>query len=444
MRSGALRFLLFGLPLTAEEQRYKYKIIFVNSVLLFAGVAILGMGFIRWPSSHMMGALDFLFAGLSFILLAYLQRHRDRIDLVSTLGLLLSFALFFAIYLSQENTMRLGLFFPLLASAFFLKGRRAGRIWLIAIMLSIVAVHFLPYFHTGYSHLDIFTTCLYLIAQFFIFENYEVMKEAQNASENELKVQLLAEERTKQKLENLVQERTGQLLAAQEELVRKEKLAVLGQVAGSVGHELRNPLGVMSNAVYYLQTVLPDADQTTREYLDILQSEIAGSERIVSDLLDSVRTRPPQPETVWVAELVGQSLAKLVVPAAVELRLDIPPALPPLLADAQQIQQVLCNLISNGIDAMPGGGTLRIRAKADEEDKNVTISVEDSGTGIAPEQMDKLFQPLYTTKARGIGLGLVVVRNLTEVNGGRVDVKSEPGKGALFSITLPATDERGS
>ncbi|MGA9045515.1 histidine kinase dimerization/phospho-acceptor domain-containing protein, partial [Sulfuricurvum sp.] len=87
----------------------------------------------------------------------------------------------------------------------------------------------------------------------------------------------------------------------EEELVRKEKLSVLGQVAGSVGHELRNPLGVMSNAVYFLQTVLPDVDESVKEYLDIIKSEITGSERIVSDLLDSVRTKPPQPEAVGVA-----------------------------------------------------------------------------------------------------------------------------------------------
>ena len=125
-------------------------------------------------------------------------------------------------------------------------------------------------------------------------------------------------------LEAKVEERTQQLLEAQEELVRKEKLAVLGQVAGSVGHELRNPLGVMSNAVFYLQSVLPDADETTREYLNIIKNEIAGSERIVSDLLDAVRTRPPNPEAVGIAELVGQALREYGVPTSVSVKLDIP------------------------------------------------------------------------------------------------------------------------
>ncbi|MDP4027838.1 MAG: PAS domain S-box protein [Gallionella sp.] len=256
-----------------------------------------------------------------------------------------------------------------------------------------------------------------------------------------------AEEQIRQmneELEAKVQERTRQLLEAQEELVRKEKLAVLGQVAGSVGHELRNPLGVMSNAVYFLQTVLPDADETVKEYLDIIKNEIAGSERIVSDLLDSVRTKPPHPEMVGVAELIGQTLRKLTIPPSVTVKLDIPATLPPLRVDGMQIGQVLRNFISNGVEAMPEGGTLEIRAVENKTEKTIAVSVRDSGIGMTPEQLGKLFQPLFTTKARGIGLGLVVVKNLTEANGGTVQVESEAGKGTVFTVTLPAADETGA
>ncbi|MBZ0094324.1 MAG: PAS domain S-box protein [Sulfuricella sp.] len=241
-----------------------------------------------------------------------------------------------------------------------------------------------------------------------------------------------------EELDTKVKQRTQQLLEAQEELVRNEKLAVLGQIAGSVGHELRNPLGVMSNAVYFLQTVLSDADETTREYLNIIKDEIAGSERIVSDLLDSVRTQPPHPEAVGVAELIGQTLRKCSVPSSVTVKLDIPAMLPPLRVDAMQILQVFRNLISNGVEAMPEGGTLEIRAVENRQDGTVTVSVRDSGIGMTPEQLGKLFQPLFTTKVRGIGLGLVVVKNLTQANGGTVDVRSEPGKGTTFTITLPS------
>ncbi len=241
-----------------------------------------------------------------------------------------------------------------------------------------------------------------------------------------------------------LRERTQQLLQAQDELLRKEKLAVLGQVAGSVGHELRNPLGVMSNAVYFLQTVLAEADDSVKEYLEIIKSEIAGSERIVSDLLDSVRTKPPQPEIAGVRELLVQTLRKLVIPPSVSVKLDIPETLPPLRVDPQQIHQVLRNLISNAVEAMPEGGTLEIRAVENRPDSSITVSVRDSGSGMAPEVLAKLFQPLFTTKARGIGLGLVVVKNLTQANGGSVQVQSEAGKGSQFAVTLPAAMDGGS
>lgn len=239
-------------------------------------------------------------------------------------------------------------------------------------------------------------------------------------------------------LEEKIRERTQQLQAAQKDLVRKEKLALLGQVADTVGHELRNPLGVMNNAVYFLQAVLPDADATTKEYLGIIKEEIVEAERIVSDLLDAVRTKPPQAEAVTVAELIGKVLRKCNVPASVTVRLEIPETMAAVSVDPAQIHQVLWNLITNAVEAMPDGGTLEIKAGEDQAAKTVTLSIMDSGSGIAPENQDKLFQPMFTTKARRVGLGLVVVKKLTQANGGSVSAESEPGKGSVFSITLPS------
>jgi len=126
------------------------------------------------------------------------------------------------------------------------------------------------------------------------------------------------------------------------------------------------------------------------------------------------------------------------VPAGVRVESEVPSTLPPLQVDPLQIQQVLRNLINNGMEAMPDGGTLEIRASEDKVTNTVTIRIHDSGTGMTAENMAKLFQPLFTTKARGIGLGLVVVKNLTQANGGKVEVQSEPGRGSSFSITFPA------
>lgn len=241
-------------------------------------------------------------------------------------------------------------------------------------------------------------------------------------------------------LESKVQVRNQQLLAAQDELVRKEKLALLGQVADTVGHELRNPLGVMNNAVYYLQAVLSDADETTREYLGIIKDEIADAERIVSDLLDAVRTKMPHPEKVEVGELMQQVLRKCDVPPSVTVHLDIPETLPAIRVDPVQMRQVFWNLVTNGVEAMPDGGELKIRADEDQAANTITVRIMDNGSGIAQEHQANLFQPMFTTKARRVGLGLVVVKNLTQANGGSVGVESIPGKGSEFVVTLPSAN----
>jgi signal transduction histidine kinase len=241
-------------------------------------------------------------------------------------------------------------------------------------------------------------------------------------------------------LEETVRVRTQQLLAAQEELVRKEKLALLVKVADMVGHELRNPLGVMNNAVFFLQSVLADADDVTREYLGIMKEEIADAERIVADLLDAVHVRSPQPAVVRIKELVGMALRKCNVPSTVSVRMDIPETLPTLNVDPAQMHQVFWNLITNGVESMPNGGVLEIKVDEDRAAKTVTVSIKDNGVGIAPEHQADLFQPLFSTKARRVGLGLVVVKNLTQANGGSVGVESAPGKGSTFFVTLPTGD----
>jgi len=284
--------------------------------------------------------------------------------------------------------------------------------------------------------------------------NRELRNEVEERREAEAEVRRLNEE-----LERKVQERSRQLLDVQEELVRKEKLAILGQLSGSVGHELRNPLGVMSNAVYFLKMVLTEADETVKEYLGIVEKEIANSLRIITDLLDFARTKTPQIKAVAVLELMNESLERCAIPESVALQTEIPDSLPPLRVDPLQMMQVLTNFVANAVQAMPGGGSLRIgvremrnfnfEASTPESEARspmpegdfVAISVADTGEGISRENMKKLFQPLFTTKAKGIGLGLVVCKNLVEANGGRIEVESEVGKGTIFTAMLPV--ERG-
>ena len=245
-------------------------------------------------------------------------------------------------------------------------------------------------------------------------------------------------------LEEMVEERTRELKEAQEELVRKEKLATLGQLAGGVGHELRNPLAVISNAVYFLQATLPEADETTRKYLDMIGSEVRGASKIISDLLDYSRTKPSEREEMAATELVARALDRYPPPEGVKVNTQIFPDLPSAFVDPGQIGQVLNNLISNAYQAMPEGGKLTISAGLAEGEpvgsrqSAVRISVSDTGTGISKENISKVFEPLFSTRTRGIGLGLAVSRNLVEANGGSIIVQSQEGKGSTFTLTLPA------
>lgn len=257
-------------------------------------------------------------------------------------------------------------------------------------------------------------------------------------SESEQQVRKLNEE-----LEQEVEERTGELLAAQEELVRKQKLAVLGQLAGIVGHELRNPLGVINNAIYFLKKIVRDADEAVQDNMNIIKSEVDNSLRIISDLLDFARSRTPQLKVTRASEFISQTIKDTPLPETIKLHLDVSETIPAVNVDPLQMAQVFRNLITNGIQAMPHGGDLELKAQEDKASGTLRISVIDSGEGISQENLKKLFQPLFTTKPRGIGLGLTVVKNLTETNGGTIEVKSEPGKGSIFTVILPVAQEGG-
>jgi signal transduction histidine kinase len=247
----------------------------------------------------------------------------------------------------------------------------------------------------------------------------------------------------------MVAERTRELRQAHEELVRKEKLAVLGTLAGGVGHELRNPLGVISNSVYYLAMVQPDADEKIKKYHAMIEQELHNATRIVSDLLDYARVINTDPKPGSVTELVEHTLSRFPVPASIHVSLDIPADLSQVYADPLHVEQILGNLVTNAcqvmatpsLDTKAGSATMSGRCKltisAHLQKKMVAIAVKDTGTGILPENLPKLFEPLFSTKVTGIGLGLAVSKKLAEANGGRIEVKSRAGKGSTFTLYLP-------
>jgi diguanylate cyclase (GGDEF)-like protein/PAS domain S-box-containing protein len=198
---------LSGTPLPDQhppgnEHDLKYKLAFLNGIFLVAALLALGLGAFRWQFSPTLAAFDFGFSLAAFALLHYLRRHPEKVETAASIALVLAFVLFFAIYLlAPYQTNRLSLFFLLSASAFFLKGLRIGLVWLGFIIFTIVATHFVPGVATGFSGIDIATTCLYLGALFFIFWHYETLKQDQYRREREQGLQRLIDERWRLALE---------------------------------------------------------------------------------------------------------------------------------------------------------------------------------------------------------------------------------------------------
>ncbi len=243
-------------------------------------------------------------------------------------------------------------------------------------------------------------------------------------------------------LEEKVEERTWELGEAQERLVRQEKLAVLGKLAGGVGHELRTPLGAIKNAAYFLKMVLQDPEPDVAETLHILEHEVGTCNRIISSLLDFAQPRLPALRAVDLGRFVQKTLTRHSIPEQVEVVTRFEESLPQALADPDQLGLVLDNLIRNAVQAMPQGGRLEIAAGLLPSGDEVQVAFRDTGVGIPPEQLARMFEPLFTTKAKGIGLGLALSKQLLDGMGGSIEVESEAGKGSTFTVRLPLSTAR--
>jgi len=236
-------------------------------------------------------------------------------------------------------------------------------------------------------------------------------------------------------LEELVEERTKELKEAQGQLIRKEKLAVIGQLAGSVAHELRNPLGVIGNSIYYLNMILKHPDKKVIKYLNILKREIKRSNDMVSDLLDFSKVQSPSLTKSNLNTLIGDTIAEIKIPEQINFEMELDEKLPQIPLDPEKIQRVIQNMISNAIGAIPEQGKLEIKTR--KSDDFAEIIFRDSGEGIPKEKLNKIFEPLFTTKAKGIGLGLAIVKNIIDHHNGKIEVESKVGKGTTFFIKLP-------
>ncbi|MFQ6064122.1 MAG: PAS domain S-box protein, partial [Candidatus Bathyarchaeia archaeon] len=226
----------------------------------------------------------------------------------------------------------------------------------------------------------------------------------------------------------------------EEQLLRAEKLATIGELAASVGHDLRNPLTGICGAVYYLKMKLASKmDEKSREMLNLIEDGVRYSNKIVNDLLDFSGEIHLNRTMVGVRSLIKGTLSRIEVPERVKI-LDLSKNTPKVPVDIDQMTRTFENLIRNAIEAMPNRGRLEIKSK--KRGNSLKITFRDTGMGISKKNLSKLFTPLFTTKAKGVGMGLAICKRIINAHGGSINIESREGKGTLVTVTIPITEEK--
>lgn len=248
-------------------------------------------------------------------------------------------------------------------------------------------------------------------------------------------------------LEEKVMERTRDLRAAQEELIKRERLSVLGQLTAIVSHELRNPLGVIRSSAYYLSRKLGGGDDKTDKHLTRIEQQVGLCDAIIGELLEYTRGRRStvvQGEiNPWLEEILDQ----MTTPNSVPLLRNLSPLLPPVQFDREKMRRVVINLVENAVQAVLARETAAeeeglsykpfVRVSTSIAGRGIRIEVEDNGTGMDRETARHAFEPLFTTRARGTGLGLAIVRKIIDEHGGSVSLKSETDVGTTVEFVIP-------
>jgi two-component system sensor histidine kinase HydH len=227
--------------------------------------------------------------------------------------------------------------------------------------------------------------------------------------------------------------------ALQEQIKRAERLASVGQLAAGVAHEIRNPLGALKGFLQYFQRKL-DLQEQDRTYLMVMVNEVDRLNGVISNLLEFARPKEPVLEPCDLAELVRHvlTLSESDLQAKqLQVSLDIAAYLPQIHLDCDQMTQVILNILLNAMQATEPNGVIQIAAHLDQAMNRIELTINDNGKGIAPEDLPKLFDPFFSTKKHGAGLGLAIAYTIIENHHGEITVESEEGRGSTFRIRLP-------
>lgn len=244
---------------------------------------------------------------------------------------------------------------------------------------------------------------------------------------------------TQAELEQLVETRTAELRATQEELVQSEKFSTLGKVSGGIAHEIRNPLSAVKTSAYYLLNATQPTPEKVREHLERIDRQVTLIDNVVTALTDVAKLPAANLQPVDLKPVVLAAVQSTNLPDDIEIRYQFPDDLPKVLVDENQISIAVKNLIRNGRDAMAdAGGVMTISAEIDGN--QIVFHFADTGVGIPPENLKRILEPLFTTKARGMGLGLSITKAIVDKNECRLAITSETGQGSTFSIGLKRHD----
>jgi signal transduction histidine kinase/putative methionine-R-sulfoxide reductase with GAF domain len=236
-------------------------------------------------------------------------------------------------------------------------------------------------------------------------------------------------------LELKVEERTRELKKSHQQLLKAQRLAVIGELAGMIGHDLRNPLTGIAGAAYYLKKKLsPRVNSKSKEMLKFIEKNVKYSNSIINDLLGYSREIRLELTKGDPKSITKDTLSLVKIPKKIRV-VDLTKKTPEIEADIKKLKRTFVNLIKNAVDAMPKGGTLTIRSK--KTNGNLEMVFSDTGIGMSKENMKKLWTLLFTTKAKGIGLGLPICKRIVEAHGGKISVKSALGKGTTFTVIIP-------
>jgi PAS domain S-box-containing protein len=242
-----------------------------------------------------------------------------------------------------------------------------------------------------------------------------------------------------EELERKVAERSNELMDAQNRLLKAERFSAIGELAGMVGHDLRNPLCSIKNANYYIRRKSePVLGVKEKEMLDIIDNSVSYANAIVNELVDYSREISLELDECTPKSLIGYQLLMIPFPAHIKVH-DRTTYEPKMWADVHKLERVFTNIMTNAIDAMPDQGNFEISSC--QVGNNIEFKFKDSGCGMSEKTLSKIFTPLFTTKAKGMGFGLAICKRIIDAHEGNIKVDSTQGKGTTFTVTLPVEQE---